>query len=184
MRDSYCEFDQERANKTWAVLNEGIDKIYEKQSFTLSYEELYRSAYYLILHRYGDMTYKNLTQALEANFFKYFQRVNSLQDEDFLEHLQTIWFEAKMMIKITKNIFLYMDKNYTPFKDASIKPVLVLGYDIFKKLLLSKERQLFDKFRREILSAIKSERDGFQIDRVVVKNLLHMLVSLILSTCL
>lgn len=176
MRDAYVEFDQAQADTAWAFLNDGINKINEKQSFTLSYEELYRNAYYLILHRYGDMTYKNLTRALEQNITKYFQKLNSLQDEDFLIHLQNIWFDAKLMIKIIKNIFLYMDKNYVPLKDSSVKPVLILGYEIFKKLLLNKERQLFDKFQREILSIIKNERDGFHIDRILVKNLLHMLV--------
>lgn len=177
-RESSDNFDQQKADEAWGFLEEGITRIYEKQSATLSYEELYRNAYHLTLHRYGDMTYKNLSQALEKNIFKYFQKLNALQDEDFLVHLQNVWAEAKVLIRIIKNIFLYMDKNYVPSKDSSVKPIMILGYETFKKLLLTKEHQLFDKFKREILNIIKSERDGFHIDRILVKNLLYMLVTL------
>lgn len=43
--------NSEQTQKSWTTLKNAIDKIYQKQVSTLSYEELYRNAYNLVLHK-------------------------------------------------------------------------------------------------------------------------------------
>lgn len=43
--------DPNYAENTWAVLDSALDEIWRKNSSRLSYEELYRSAYNMCLHR-------------------------------------------------------------------------------------------------------------------------------------
>jgi len=45
-------------------MKEAIKRIYNLQASSLSYEELYRTAYNLVLHKHGDLLYngvKNIT---------------------------------------------------------------------------------------------------------------------------
>ncbi len=48
---------QEQALQHWNTIKEAIHKIYAKQASSLSYEELYRTAYNLVLHKHGDLLY-------------------------------------------------------------------------------------------------------------------------------
>lgn len=44
----------------WNTIKEAINKIYQKQASSLSYEELYRTAYNLVLHKHGDLLYNGV----------------------------------------------------------------------------------------------------------------------------
>jgi len=47
--------NESEKEKMWGLLKRAIDKIQHKNNSELSFEELYRTAYQLVLHRYGDM---------------------------------------------------------------------------------------------------------------------------------
>ena len=49
------------ARKSWQILDQAIDTIFDDNIYKLSNQELYSHAYNLILNRFGDFTYKNLT---------------------------------------------------------------------------------------------------------------------------
>ena len=55
IRDSTMSKDQ--AAQHWNTIKEAIVKIYQKQASSLSYEELYRTAYNLVLHKHGELLY-------------------------------------------------------------------------------------------------------------------------------
>ena len=42
------------------MIRDAIEKIYAEQASQLSYEELYRTAYTLVLHKHGEMLYENV----------------------------------------------------------------------------------------------------------------------------
>ena len=58
MRDNTLNIDQ--ANIHWNTLKDAIQKIYAQKASQLSYEELYRTAYNLVLHKHGEMLYDNV----------------------------------------------------------------------------------------------------------------------------
>jgi len=177
-RGLFSEFTEEDAQKAWKVLSDAIDKIYQKNYSELSYEELYKNAYHLVLHRYGEMTYKNLQETIEKNLRRYYQSLSQKQEESFLNNFNNIWIDAKEMLKAISQIFLYMDKNYVA--KQCINPIKIMGYQIFKKVFLD-DPLLRRKLITELLILIRQERDGFKIDRMLIKNLLIMLVSHILN---
>ncbi len=53
----------------WETLKDAIYKIHSKQASILSYEELYRTAYNLVLHKHGEMLYNNV-KATTAELMK------------------------------------------------------------------------------------------------------------------
>jgi cullin 3 len=52
--------DELNFDKVWAELAVSFRQIHEKQASTLSYEELYRSAYQLVLKKRGESLYDNV----------------------------------------------------------------------------------------------------------------------------
>jgi cullin 3 len=58
MRDANMQRSQ--AQQHWATIQDAINKIYNKQASSLSYEELYRTAYSLVLHKHGQMLYESV----------------------------------------------------------------------------------------------------------------------------
>ena len=51
---------RDMANSHWETIREAIYKIHSKQASQLSYEELYRTAYNLVLHKHGELLYNNV----------------------------------------------------------------------------------------------------------------------------
>lgn len=174
MLSSISDFTIENANKCWDLLNSSIDKIYDKQASTLSYEELYRNAYYLVLHKYGDFAYKNLEEALKKLILKLFKRVVNCEQDLILKTVSECWQEGKTIINLIKDIFLYMDKNY--IENKKVLSVKLLGYKLFKEIFL--EEKLKNKIIEECLKLIKIEREGGRIEVINVKNIISMLVKI------
>jgi cullin 3 len=52
--------DEPNFDKVWAELAVSFRQIHEKQASTLSYEELYRAAYQLVLKKRGELLYDNV----------------------------------------------------------------------------------------------------------------------------
>jgi cullin 3 len=44
----------------WSTIKDAIVKIYAQKASSLSYEELYRTGYYLVLYKHGEMLYENV----------------------------------------------------------------------------------------------------------------------------
>ena len=52
------QWDEAKAENTWIALKSAIAEIHNQNASTLSFEELYRNAYNLVLHKHGELLYK------------------------------------------------------------------------------------------------------------------------------
>jgi hypothetical protein len=50
---SHCQMDAMQAKEIWSGLARAIDEIHNQDASKLSFEELYRNAYNLVLHKHG-----------------------------------------------------------------------------------------------------------------------------------
>ena len=119
MRDGNMARDQ--ASQHWETIRDAILKIQNKKASSLSYEELYRTAYNMVLHKHGEMLYTNV-KFTTAELLKPIADASiEKTDEEFLVQLNKLWAEQKMCIIMIKDILLYMNKNYVP--KLKLKPV-------------------------------------------------------------
>ena len=51
------QWDAAKAEKTWGALRAAIAEIHNANASSLSFEELYRNAYNLVLHKHGQLLY-------------------------------------------------------------------------------------------------------------------------------
>ena len=62
---SAVTMDNVQAKKVWESLQLAIHEIYNKNASTLSFEELYRNSYNLVLYKRGDMLYDGVTDTIK-----------------------------------------------------------------------------------------------------------------------
>ena len=53
--------------QTWGLLKNAIQEIQQKNNSGLSFEELYRNAYTMVLHKHGDKLYEGLKEVVESH---------------------------------------------------------------------------------------------------------------------
>ena len=58
--------DATQAQHIWTSLRRAIDEIHNKNASVLSFEELYRNAYNLVLHKHGELLYDGVRQAVQV----------------------------------------------------------------------------------------------------------------------
>jgi cullin 3 len=105
----------------WETLKDAIYKIHSKQASILSYEELYRTAYNLVLHKHGEMLYNNVKTTTAELMKPMADEILSKADDELIKCLNKLWADQKLCIIMIKDILLYMNKNYVP--KVKLKPV-------------------------------------------------------------
>ena len=76
--------DPNYADKTWKVLESAIHEIHRKNASGLSFEELYRNAYNMVLHKYGDRLYNGLIRTLTVQLKEVAMAIEQKQGNSFL----------------------------------------------------------------------------------------------------
>ena len=57
--------DEKYVNNIWTLLKNAIQEIQKKNNSGLSFEELYRNAYTMVLHKHGEKLYTGLREVVE-----------------------------------------------------------------------------------------------------------------------
>ena len=57
--------DEKYVNSIWTLLKNAIQEIQKKNNSGLSFEELYRNAYTMVLHKHGEKLYTGLKLVVE-----------------------------------------------------------------------------------------------------------------------
>ena len=105
---------QDQAAQHWNTIKEAIHKIYAKQASTLSYEELYRTAYNLVLHKHGELLYNGVKNTTVELLQPIVESLILCSEEGLLVKINEIWQQVKLCIIMIKDILMYMDRNYVP----------------------------------------------------------------------
>jgi cullin 3 len=56
--------DENYVESTWSLLKNAIQDIQKKQNTRLTFEELYRTAYTMVLHEHGERLYTGLKEVV------------------------------------------------------------------------------------------------------------------------
>jgi cullin 3 len=156
-------------------LKEAIRQIHSHNASSLSFEELYRNAYNLVLHKYGEYLYNGVKQTLEEHFETVaIQVINSL-DENLLDVLKAQWDDHKTTMVMIRDILMYMDRNFV--NQYKKMQVYDMGLVIYREKVVEHQR-VKGRLLALMLEAIAKERAGNQIDRTLLKHTVSMLVEL------
>jgi cullin 3 len=173
------QMDEAQAVNTLQNLLTAMQEIHNKNAGLLSFEELYRSAYNLVLHKKGEMLYEGVSNNIRARLRDIAVAVSSCPDDILLKTLNSYWADHKLIMGMIRDILMYMDRTFVA--QTRKTPVYDLGLDIFKNAILRND-SVNGRVRKIILDSITHERQGELVDRPLLKNICSMLVDLGLRT--
>ncbi|KAF5382100.1 hypothetical protein D9615_004330 [Tricholomella constricta] len=177
------------AEKTWAELSSNIREIQNHDASNLSFEENYRFAYNMVLHREGKMLYEGVKKLVAENLDALANEkvipvfptggntdpMHRSQEADiFLKALRSIWDDHMgNMVKLGQ-ILKYMDRVHT--KSEKVPEICEAGRHLFLKHIIRPPIQ--QHIVTAILNQVRFERDGYSINRSPVKGCVDVLLSL------
>lgn len=170
----HSQMDEEQARRIWGSLRNAIGEIYNKNASVLSFEELYRNAYNLVLHKHGDLLYEGVRCTIRERVESVAKRLERTSDEELVGETCSVWEEHKTTMEMIKDILMYMDRTYVSQKRKLA--VYDLGLVEFRDAI---ERTRQTRLQSLLLEAVRHERTRAPwIDRSYVKTALHMLAQL------
>lgn len=192
----------------WELLREALRDIHAKNCSRLSFEELYRAAYKIVLKKKGDELYSRVTKFEEEWFAEnVIPKIEQLvtksllgigegrsaaptsvnerrqTGEGFLKGLRDAWDDHNMSMNMAADILMYLDRGITqvdPNRNSIFSTTIALFRDhiLQSKLDGNSDRLVMNILIAVILDQVHMEREGDVIDRTLIRSCSRMLSSL------
>uniref|UniRef100_A0A7S2W0A7 Cullin family profile domain-containing protein n=1 Tax=Rhizochromulina marina TaxID=1034831 RepID=A0A7S2W0A7_9STRA len=171
----HSQMDRNQAEATWSQLRTAIKHIHNRNASTLSFEELYRNAYNLVLNKHGELLYKGVCDCEREHLNAIANSVASTPDELLLGQLSGCWSDHQDTMVMVRDILMYMDRTFVAQQKRT--PVYAMGLILFRETI-ERHPQVRDRLRQILLENVAMERAGQLIDRILMKHTLAMLADL------
>lgn len=168
--------DEKFVESIWTLLKNAIQEIQKKNNSGLSFEELYRNAYTMVLHKHGERLYNGLKEVVTLHLQqKVREDVMRALNNNFLQTLNQAWTDHQTSMVMIRDILMYMDRVYVQQND--VENVYNLGLIIYRDEIVRNER-IRNHLRETLLTMVMNERKGEAIDHILIKNACQMLMVL------
>lgn len=169
------QLDQDFADKTWQTLKHAITEINKRNTFDLSFEQLYRFSYNMVLHKHGDYLYRGLAELQTEHLNSVAAEIRSAAPPAFLPEIKRQWKWFELSLAHVRDVLMYMDRHYV--KSRQKKTVHELGLSLFRDEVIL-HPAIISRVSDTLLSSIDLERNGQAIDATLVKTITRMLAEL------
>ncbi|KAJ3574461.1 hypothetical protein NPX13_g4354 [Xylaria arbuscula] len=191
----------------WAKLREALHDIHTHNAGNLSFEQLYRFAYKIVLMKSGALLYDRVTD-FEGKWFaeQVMPPMSALitknlvsitldgapgisvverraLGEKFLRFVRTSWENHNMAMNMNADILMYLDRGYG--EDNRRPPIYATTIGLFRDNILRKNLgatgsnyDVFDILNATIIDQINMEREGDVIDKALLRSCVSMLEGL------
>ena len=126
----------------------------------------------MVVYKNEDFLYNNTKDCISKHLVDIGKPVINSHNELFIENLKFGWDEYKTSVNCIKDVLLYLDKEYS---ENGKKTVLQMGIELFKLNVLDHDR-VKKRFIQSLLQMIKNERNGENIEKSILKELIQMLL--------
>lgn len=191
----------------WTSLREALVDIHTKNNSRLSFEELYRAAYKIVLKKKGELLYNNVKSFEEQWFAEHvIPKIEALVNrnlisigvdrtaatsvnerrqtgEKFLKGVRDQWEDHNRSMNMTADILMYLDRGYTQL-EAHRVPIFTTTIGLFRDHILRSclndktDSMVIDILISVMLDQINMERQGDVIDRNLIRSCSRMLTCL------
>lgn len=156
-------------DKTWRFLSNAITLIQRKNVSNLSYEQLYRKAYTLVLKKCGSRLYDDVSKEISAHLKMVREKLlqeydvssafNETRRQDFMKSVLKEWEEHTQAMKFISDVLMYLNRVYV----QENKKLLIydLGIELFKeKVIKYDDNKLGNKLIEVVVEEITRSRKG------------------------
>lgn len=169
------KLDPNYAENTWKLLESAIQEINNQNASGLSFEELYRNAYNMVVNKYGERLYRGLVETETKHLLGIAEAVEACQGESFLTALRREWERHNKSVTMIRDILMYMDRIYV--KQQNKVAVHQLGLDLWRDVVVRSPR-IRHRLLEMLLGMVARERQGEIVDKSLLRSMTQMLVDL------
>lgn len=169
------QLDPDFAENTWTTLKHAITEINKRNTSNLSFEQLYRYSYNMVLHKHGDFLYSHLTALQTQHIRSVAQQISNTDSPAFLSEIQRQWSWFELSLAHVRDVLMYMDRHYV--KTHKKKTVYELGISLFRQFVIE-NNAILPRLSETLLATIDRERNGESIDTILVRSVTRMLAQL------
>jgi len=159
----------------WSNLSQAIDQIYRQNASSLSFEELYRNAYNMVLSKRGQVLYDGVKEKIKTRLGVVCDIIANTNNNSILATLAKEWSLHCVSLRMIRDILMYMDRMFSPQQKLPL--TYALGQQLFRDVVVYSP-SIREKLRKIMLENIAQERLGEIIDRAELKIILNMLEDL------
>ncbi|XP_017022092.1 cullin-3-A isoform X1 [Drosophila kikkawai] len=171
-----ASMDEKYVETIWASLKNAIQEIQKKNNSGLSFEQLYRNAYNMVLHKHGNRLYYGLREVVSEHLeHKVRAEVLESLHSNFLPKLNQAWTDHQTSMVMIRDILMYMDRVYV--QQREVDNVYNLGLILFKDQVV-RYGEIQKALREKLLGMVMEERHGEAINHLAIKNACSMLITL------
>ena len=167
--------NEQHISQTWEKLKAAILEIQKMNNNGLSFEELYRNAYTLVLQKHGDLLYNGTKQVVMEHMLRIRESVIANLNNKFLSYLNSCWKDHQTAMPMIRDILLYMDRIYV--KQNKLDDVYKMGMMMFCQYVV-RCGVIKDHLQKTLLDMVRRERLGELISRAQIRDACQMLVQL------
>lgn len=169
------QLDKSAANEKWQLLKSAIDQIHSHNASSLSFEELYRNAYNLVLQKHGELLYQGVCDCIRAHLEDVAQDIAKTENELLLAKISKAWDEHKNTMAMVRDILMYMDRTYCEQQ----KKMKIYDYAlILFRDIIARHSAVKHRLRDILLQSVANERNGQIVEQWLIKSTLCMLSDL------
>lgn len=169
------QMDPQYADNTWATLRDAISEINNRNTSNLSFEQLYRFSYNMVLHKHGDFLYNGLIDLLTEHLQGVATLIKSADPPAFLPEIKRQWGWFSLSLAHVRDVLMYMDRHYVKSKQK--KTVHELGLSLFRDVVI-RCPSILPRLSATLLDSIDKERNGEAVDTHLIRAITRMLAEL------
>lgn len=171
-------------DKNWTILANAISQIQNKNVSNLSYEQLYRKAYVLVLRKFGGKLYDNVTEAIKSHLLNRREYLVSLSGnhELFMQTLIQEWNDHLQSMKFISDVLMYLNRVYV--KEHKKLLIYDLGIMLFKDNVIKfNDHEIGFKVIDIVINEVTKSRLGSVITSTMyITKIINMMELLVEST--
>ncbi|KAJ3673348.1 hypothetical protein LUZ60_006722 [Juncus effusus] len=168
------EFMQKGITKLKNILEGNPETQFSSEDYMMLYTTIYNMCTQKPPHDYSQQLYDKYKLAFEDYIGSMvLPSLREKHDEFMLRELVRRWTNHKIMVRWLSRFFFYLDRYFIARR--SLPPLNEVGLTCFRDLVY---HEIKGKVKDAVLSLIDQEREGEQIDRALLKNILDIFVEI------
>ncbi|GMP56809.1 hypothetical protein CsSME_00021144 [Camellia sinensis var. sinensis] len=172
--DQGWEFMQKGITKLKNILEGQPEPQFSSEDYMMLYTTIYNMCTQKPPHDYSQQLYDKYRESFEEYITsRVLPSLREKHDEFMLRELVKRWSNHKVMVRWLSRFFHYLDRYFIARR--SLPALNEVGLTCFRDLVYV---ELNGKVRDAVISLIDQEREGEQIDRALLKNVLDIFVEI------
>ncbi|KAA0153828.1 hypothetical protein FNF29_02817 [Cafeteria roenbergensis] len=170
-------YDGSQIQETWVNLRTAIESILGGLDCgKMSFEQLFRFAYNLVLHKHGRMLYDGVQKLIRAHLESTVApAVAGAPAEHVLAMLRDQWTQHVSKTKMISDLLTHLDRSFvTPHSMLRVRDMSLVE---FRNSVLN-HADVSERVSTQLLETVAASRNGEETDRSLIRGTLSMLVQL------